>query len=43
MILELCQSEATAHLELVQPHLDRVQMLIEAWVKEVSLNSCDFK
>ncbi|XP_038591177.1 zinc finger protein 699-like isoform X1 [Micropterus salmoides] len=29
LILELCQFEATA--EVVQPHLDRVQMLIKAW------------
>ncbi|KAM8836886.1 uncharacterized protein AB9W97_002336 isoform 2-T2 [Spinachia spinachia] len=30
LILELCQSEATADVGLVQPHLERVQMLIEA-------------
>ncbi|KAK9530802.1 hypothetical protein VZT92_012284 [Zoarces viviparus] len=34
LILELCQVEATADFGLVQPHLDRVQMLIEAWVIE---------
>ncbi|KAM9336579.1 uncharacterized protein ABDE67_019608 [Symphorus nematophorus] len=35
LILELCQFEATADFEVVQPHLDRVQMLIEDWVMEV--------
>uniref|UniRef100_A0A8C2YWL9 TERF1-interacting nuclear factor 2 N-terminal domain-containing protein n=1 Tax=Cyclopterus lumpus TaxID=8103 RepID=A0A8C2YWL9_CYCLU len=34
LILELCQFEATADIRLVQPHLDRVQTLIEAWVVE---------
>ncbi|XP_070708409.1 zinc finger protein 250-like [Pempheris klunzingeri] len=34
LILELCQFEATADFELVKPHLDRVQMLIETWVIE---------
>ena len=37
LILELCQCEATADLELIRPHLDRVQTLTEAWVMEVSL------
>ncbi|XP_033987933.1 zinc finger protein 567-like [Trematomus bernacchii] len=31
LVLGLCHYEATADLELVQPHLDRVQMLMEAW------------
>ncbi|KAK5851439.1 hypothetical protein PBY51_002233 [Eleginops maclovinus] len=31
LVLELCHFEATADLELVQPHLDRVQRLVEAW------------
>ncbi|KAF3858966.1 hypothetical protein F7725_021365 [Dissostichus mawsoni] len=31
LVLGLCHFEATADLELVQPHLDRVQMLMEAW------------
>ncbi|XP_036936634.1 zinc finger protein 93-like isoform X2 [Acanthopagrus latus] len=35
LILELCQCEATADLELIRPHLDRVQTLTEAWVMEV--------
>ncbi|XP_037320354.2 zinc finger protein 835-like isoform X1 [Pungitius pungitius] len=30
LILELCQSDATADVGHVQPHLERVQMLIEA-------------
>nr|XP_046233100.1 zinc finger protein 28-like isoform X2 [Scatophagus argus] len=34
LILDLCKFEATADCELVRPHLDRVQMLIEAWVME---------
>lgn len=34
LILELCQFEATADIGLVQPHLDRVQTLIETWVME---------
>ncbi|KAM4525484.1 uncharacterized protein PAE49_001401 [Odontesthes bonariensis] len=33
MILELCQLEAP-ELELLQPHLDRLQTLIEAWLME---------
>lgn len=35
LILELCQFEATVDSGLIQPHLDRVQTLIEAWVTEV--------
>ncbi|XP_073345242.1 uncharacterized protein [Pagrus major] len=35
LILDLCQFEATADLELIQPHLDRVQTVTEAWVMEV--------
>ncbi|XP_029311740.1 zinc finger protein 23-like [Cottoperca gobio] len=31
LILQLCQFEATADFELVQPHLDKVQTLIDAW------------
>ncbi|XP_068438603.1 uncharacterized protein [Clinocottus analis] len=34
LILEMCQFEATADFGLVQPHLDRVQTLIQAWVIE---------
>uniref|UniRef100_A0A671VSF9 C2H2-type domain-containing protein n=1 Tax=Sparus aurata TaxID=8175 RepID=A0A671VSF9_SPAAU len=34
LILELCQGEATADFELIQPHLDRVQTLTEAWGME---------
>ncbi|XP_054455060.1 zinc finger protein 16-like isoform X2 [Anoplopoma fimbria] len=34
LILELCQFEATADFGLVQPHLDRMQTLIDAWVME---------
>lgn len=40
--MELCQFEATADFELVQPHLDRVQMLIDAWLMEVSLKCSYF-
>jgi len=42
LVLGLCHYEATADLELVQPHLDRVQMLVEAWPMDVSLKCCDF-
>ncbi|KAM3592659.1 uncharacterized protein V6R79_023010 [Siganus canaliculatus] len=35
LILDLCQHEATAHFELIQPHLDRLQKSISAWVIEV--------
>uniref|UniRef100_A0A8C4H416 TERF1-interacting nuclear factor 2 N-terminal domain-containing protein n=1 Tax=Dicentrarchus labrax TaxID=13489 RepID=A0A8C4H416_DICLA len=35
LILELCQFEATADFQLLQPQLDRVQTLIKAWVTEV--------
>ncbi|XP_042364355.1 zinc finger protein 16-like isoform X2 [Plectropomus leopardus] len=34
LILELCQFEASVDLQLVQPHLDRVQMLVDAWVMQ---------
>ncbi|XP_031179846.1 zinc finger protein 184-like isoform X1 [Sander lucioperca] len=34
LILELCQCEATAGWELLQPHLDRVQTLSQAWAME---------
>ncbi|XP_070783623.1 uncharacterized protein [Enoplosus armatus] len=34
LILDFCQFEAAADLELIQPHLDRVQRLMEAWVTE---------
>lgn len=34
--LDLCQLEATANIELVEPHLDRMQKLIEDWNAEVS-------
>ncbi|XP_028264581.1 uncharacterized protein LOC114437847 [Parambassis ranga] len=33
-ILELCRLEHLADFDNVQPHLDRMQMLIEAWVTE---------
>lgn len=41
LILELCQCEATTDRELIQPHLDRVQMLIEAWVMEAGAASME--
>lgn len=36
--LESCQIVTPANLELVEPHLDRMQKLIKAWKTEVSLN-----
>ncbi|KAA8581031.1 hypothetical protein FQN60_015317, partial [Etheostoma spectabile] len=37
LILELCQCEATAGWELLQPHLDRVQTLSQAWAVEAGV------
>lgn len=37
LILELCRSEDTADLEIIQPHLDRMQNLRSLWNVEVSL------
>lgn len=34
LILELCQREAPADFEIIQPHLDRMQVLINAWLVE---------
>uniref|UniRef100_A0A3P8TKY7 C2H2-type domain-containing protein n=2 Tax=Amphiprion percula TaxID=161767 RepID=A0A3P8TKY7_AMPPE len=34
LILELCHPEAPADAETVQPHLDRMQTFIEAWLME---------
>ncbi|XP_075889802.1 uncharacterized protein LOC142893273 [Nelusetta ayraudi] len=34
--LDLCQLETTANMEFVEPHLDRMQTLIEAWNTEVA-------
>ncbi|XP_069564878.1 uncharacterized protein [Brachyistius frenatus] len=34
LILEFCQFEAPSNVEIVQPHLDRMQTLIEAWPME---------
>ncbi|XP_040922586.1 zinc finger protein 250-like [Toxotes jaculatrix] len=39
LILELCQFEASADSEIVQPHLDRMQTLIKAWVIEAGSES----
>ncbi|XP_070846754.1 uncharacterized protein [Chaetodon trifascialis] len=41
LILELCQFEATADFQFVQPHLDRVQVLIEEWVMEVGAGNME--
>lgn len=40
--LESCQLMTTANLELVEPHLDRMQKLIKAWKTEVSLSCVSF-
>ncbi|XP_058476265.1 zinc finger protein 287-like isoform X1 [Solea solea] len=41
LILELCQCEDSAHSEVVQPHLDRMQTLIQACVKEAGTTNVD--
>lgn len=41
LILELCQFEATADFELIQPHLNRVQSLTETWVMEFGAADTD--
>ncbi|XP_039991910.1 zinc finger protein 841-like [Xiphias gladius] len=41
LILELCQFEASADSETLQPHLDRMQTLIEAWVKEAGATNVE--
>ncbi|KAM9323075.1 uncharacterized protein KZ484_021165 [Pholidichthys leucotaenia] len=33
-IMELCQPEAAADSEIIQPHLDRMETLINAWLSE---------
>lgn len=38
LILELCRSEETADLQIIQPHLDRMQSLKSLWKMEVSLD-----
>ncbi|XP_030611060.1 zinc finger protein 184-like isoform X2 [Archocentrus centrarchus] len=34
LILDLCQLEAPAAFEIIQPHLDRMQVLINTWLME---------
>ncbi|XP_067343860.1 zinc finger protein 250-like isoform X1 [Channa argus] len=34
LILDLCECDATANFDIVQPHLERIQTLIEKWVTE---------
>ncbi|XP_047464722.1 zinc finger protein 329-like [Mugil cephalus] len=34
LILKLCQFEDSAHLEIVQPHLDRIHAGLKAWLME---------
>lgn len=38
LILELCRSEETADLQLIQPHLDRMQNLHSLWNVESDVN-----
>lgn len=38
LILELCRSEETADIQIIQPHLDRMQNLRSLWNVEVGLN-----